>query len=199
MTRCKRCGGENPADARFCIDCGAALVEATTGPTTKLAGVPCPTCGASNPENARFCVVCGRGLAQGAPPKPRPTAPHPSARQSYPRTAAPPTWVPARTAPPRPPRPHVRGGSPGNWVFLIGLFVLLSYGNIWPGVLVLLGISMLLNQLAAGRIDKGLTALLWLGGLALLLSSGMLFPGIFVLLFLHAMLSGWGGPRGWHW
>src|SRR5215211_8738051 len=45
---CERCGGDNPADARFCIDCGAALVNATTGPTTRLTGIDCPACQTHN-------------------------------------------------------------------------------------------------------------------------------------------------------
>ena len=42
---CERCGGESPADARFCIDCGAPLAPASTGATTRLPGMRCPDCG----------------------------------------------------------------------------------------------------------------------------------------------------------
>ena len=206
MTRCERCGGQNPADARFCIDCGASLAAATTGPTTRLAGVACPSCRTSNPENARFCVVCGRGLDGGAAsrphpaparPTPRPTPPPiarpapPVVRQSYPRTSTPPTWVPYRPGmrPIQPARP--RGGNPGNWIFLVGLLVLLTSGNIWPGILIVVGFSMLFNQIARGRPDKGLSALVWLGGLALLFASGTFWPGILVLVFLSMLFGGW--------
>jgi len=34
--RCQRCGGRSPADAAFCIECGAALAPAATGPTYRL-------------------------------------------------------------------------------------------------------------------------------------------------------------------
>ncbi len=47
---CSECDAENPAQARFCMGCGAAL-EAR-----------CPSCGAVAPERARFCTVCGAGL-----------------------------------------------------------------------------------------------------------------------------------------
>ena len=197
MTRCERCGGQNPADARFCIDCGASLAPATTGPTTRLVGMPCPSCGTNNPENARFCVVCGRSLGGGSAARPRPTPPPmmrpapPIARQSYPRTAAPPTWVPYRPGmrPIQPARP--RGGSPGNWIFLVGLVLLLGSGHIWPGILVVMGFSMLFNQIAHGRPEKGLMTLLWLGGLALLFASGTFWPGIMVLVFLSMIFGGW--------
>ena len=47
---CTRCGTENRADARFCMQCGNALA---TG---------CPTCGTINPPAARFCTNCGTPL-----------------------------------------------------------------------------------------------------------------------------------------
>jgi Zn-finger nucleic acid-binding protein/ribosomal protein L40E len=62
----------NPLDARFCINCGASLTAAATGPTTRLDGTVCPNCGAQNPENARFCAVCGQQLAAESVPRSRP-------------------------------------------------------------------------------------------------------------------------------
>lgn len=34
--RCEQCGGSSPADGRFCIECGAELRRAATGPTVLL-------------------------------------------------------------------------------------------------------------------------------------------------------------------
>jgi uncharacterized protein len=84
---CTRCGIDNPADARFCIDCGASLAPATTGPTSRLAGRACPSCHTNNLENARFCAVCGQGLGdESAPVRPTPTRLEP--QQPYARANA---------------------------------------------------------------------------------------------------------------
>src|SRR6266540_1707371 len=128
---CERCGGDNPAEARFCIDCGVALVSATTGPTTRLAGISCPACQTHNPEHARFCVVCGRSLAAGPAPQPqprpqsaRPAAPRAAPRptqQSYPRMATPPSLAPVRPTPPHAPHARPQTQNPAPFIFLIGL------------------------------------------------------------------------------
>jgi class 3 adenylate cyclase len=49
--RCSKCGSDNPANKKFCGDCGAPL---TNG---------CPNCGAENPPGKRFCGDCGTALA----------------------------------------------------------------------------------------------------------------------------------------
>jgi len=185
---CERCGGDNPADARFCIDCGATLVSATTGPTTRLAGNTCPACQTHKSEHARFCVVCGRGLTTGTAPQfqprsqpARPVAPRVAPRptqQSYPRMATPPTLMPARTKPQHAPAARPQGQNPAPFIFLIGLVVLLANGAIWPGILVLIGVSILISQVARGRPDKGMSALFWFGGITLLLATGAFWPGI---------------------
>jgi len=61
--RCPRCSQDNPAGARFCNGCGAALE------------VVCAGCGQPNPPASRFCNGCGQPL--GAP------APAPRAPDSY--------------------------------------------------------------------------------------------------------------------
>ncbi len=55
---CPACGGENPAEKRFCGDCGSALAAV------------CAACGSHNPPDKRFCGDCGTPLAAGAPPLP---------------------------------------------------------------------------------------------------------------------------------
>jgi hypothetical protein len=200
MIRCKVCGDENPADARYCIDCGSALGGAATGPTARLAGVLCSSCRASNSENARFCVVCGQSMVaparqpQPARPTPRPTPARPTAQQSFPRVASPPTYVPYRPQMSAPIRRH--RASPGGMIFVIGLVVLLMNHAIWPGILLLIGLSSLANEAARGRPQKGALTLLWFGGFAFLFATGAYWPGILVLMLLHWMIS---SSRGWHW
>lgn len=52
--RCPQCGQANPADARFCMRCGASLTRR------------CPSCGTLNTLAAQFCVRCGTPLAAAA-------------------------------------------------------------------------------------------------------------------------------------
>src|SRR3954467_13453141 len=58
MAECGNCRGQNPASAKFCESCGAALVTS------------CPACGTSpSHPAARFCLNCGQALT-GAPAAP---------------------------------------------------------------------------------------------------------------------------------
>src|SRR5215210_8611598 len=57
---CSSCGTENPAGARFCMNCGTALERR------------CPSCGTPAPDGARFCMNCGASLTDGAVPASRP-------------------------------------------------------------------------------------------------------------------------------
>jgi len=50
MARCAACSAENPAQAQFCMECGAPLERR------------CPACGATAPARARFCIECGERL-----------------------------------------------------------------------------------------------------------------------------------------
>jgi class 3 adenylate cyclase/tetratricopeptide (TPR) repeat protein len=53
--RCGECSVENPAEARFCMSCGAALEQR------------CGACGAPAAGQARFCMVCGERLETARP------------------------------------------------------------------------------------------------------------------------------------
>ena len=53
--RCPECSHENPAAAKFCMECGAKLENI------------CPQCGAKLPSEAKFCMECGAKLAEAAP------------------------------------------------------------------------------------------------------------------------------------
>src|SRR5437867_12077481 len=58
---CDSCGIRNPAQARFCMSCGAALER------------KCPSCGTPAPPEAKFCMSCGTALESGvAAPAPAP-------------------------------------------------------------------------------------------------------------------------------
>ncbi len=69
---CSSCGHENPARARFCLECGAPLA------------LPCPRCGADLPATAKFCPECGAPAAQGeSVPRP-PARPSPDSDVTFP-------------------------------------------------------------------------------------------------------------------
>src|SRR5918993_3660603 len=68
---CASCGTENPAGARFCMGCGAALERR------------CPSCGTPAPPEARFCMNCGSAL-DGAQPAVTPPAPARAAAAALP-------------------------------------------------------------------------------------------------------------------
>jgi class 3 adenylate cyclase len=62
---CSRCGTENDAGRKFCMECAAPLARL------------CAVCGAANDPRARFCGECASPLAEGAPaaaPSPAPSA-----------------------------------------------------------------------------------------------------------------------------
>jgi len=54
---CPACRHENPAQAKFCLECGAHLV------------VVCSNCGTELPPSAKFCLECGaRATPSGVAP-----------------------------------------------------------------------------------------------------------------------------------
>jgi class 3 adenylate cyclase/tetratricopeptide (TPR) repeat protein len=60
---CGSCGHENPAGAKFCAECGSALLLA------------CPSCGTPHRPGDRFCVECGSALGTAQPKVKAPEAP----------------------------------------------------------------------------------------------------------------------------
>jgi predicted ATPase/class 3 adenylate cyclase len=54
------CGHENPAQAKFCLECGGRL------------GLRCAACNAELPRGAKFCLECGKPLVKAAKPEPQP-------------------------------------------------------------------------------------------------------------------------------
>src|SRR5688500_10928155 len=78
---CSSCSTENPAGARFCMNCGAALERR------------CPSCGEPVPPQARFCMSCGAQIGEGAPSAGR--GPGPATGPAPPPRG---TWRPAAPA-----------------------------------------------------------------------------------------------------
>src|ERR1700720_1184267 len=54
---CQNCSAENPASAKFCIQCATPLQRL------------CPKCGCESPAEARFCAQCAAPLVE-APVRP---------------------------------------------------------------------------------------------------------------------------------
>ena len=52
---CAKCNYDNPADALFCMKCGAKVENL------------CSSCNTVNPAEAKFCRKCGGALVAGAP------------------------------------------------------------------------------------------------------------------------------------
>src|SRR5215469_3410412 len=52
--QCVKCDYDNPADALFCMNCGARIENR------------CASCQTVNPLDANFCKKCGAGLRQAA-------------------------------------------------------------------------------------------------------------------------------------
>src|SRR5579859_7277843 len=47
---CPSCNSENPAAAKFCVECGAAFKSL------------CPKCGSESPPGSKFCAECGTSI-----------------------------------------------------------------------------------------------------------------------------------------
>src|SRR5690348_13848880 len=60
--RCSNCGTENPADRKFCGECGVKFQ------------LRCSQCGKDNVPPFRFCGDCGTPLVDPADVKPAPAA-----------------------------------------------------------------------------------------------------------------------------
>lgn len=81
MPKCNQCGAEVVEGAKFCPNCGAAVVE------QKPVAPRCPQCGQEINPGAAFCPNCGFRLGQGNPapaPAPQPApAPAPQPQPYY--------------------------------------------------------------------------------------------------------------------
>lgn len=59
MVKCQECGALVAQDAKFCKECGKAMVKAGS--------VKCPKCGAANSQDAKFCNECGGPMRAKCP------------------------------------------------------------------------------------------------------------------------------------
>ena len=62
--RCSNCGLSLPDGARFCSQCGAAVVSSSSPAAGRRATKACPVCGHANRANSDFCVQCGTELSE---------------------------------------------------------------------------------------------------------------------------------------
>ena len=62
---CTGCGEVNSADSRYCHACGRGLVPGTASTPSRPAVVSCPRCRASNAAGADFCYSCGLPFDEG--------------------------------------------------------------------------------------------------------------------------------------
>ena len=128
MPYCPQCGIDNPGTARYCDQCGAALVQlpgAAGAPTMPApiaappvaAAVVCSQCGAAAIPGEAFCDNCGAPLSApaSAPSAPAPAPPYSTgvpAQPVYPppQPAAPPSYsggAPQPAAPQQPAPPPI--------------------------------------------------------------------------------------------
>lgn len=171
---CPHCNTTLPDDARFCIECGAA-VRVATGETVRLPGgdastITCPHCKFINPGHARFCVYCGKPV-QGSG----------QARA---------TSVPQ-------PKPARNESELGITLLLIGAALLIPIifrlpPMIWPNILMVLGIAQLIFHFQRGAIAAGMRNAIWLFGLGILfLMPRLFFPGLLLLVGLTFLMESW--------
>jgi hypothetical protein len=190
--RCPSCDADLPDDARFCIECGATLKNASTGPTVHLQreeqGVSvCAACGSANPDHAIFCVRCGQRMGD---PAPRPVPPPPLINGDV--IPAPPA-LPSFSRNTQPAMGRPRDSEMASVAaFMIGLGVLFFFFSrfFWPGILIVIGVSNLVRFVGRGNVTVGVRNVLWLFGLAFLfMMPQAFFPGILVLIGLSAIIE----------
>jgi len=58
-SKCTKCGGVLPENAKFCLECGEKVVVSSAGNT-------CPACGEITPPG-KFCLHCGAQMAKKCP------------------------------------------------------------------------------------------------------------------------------------
>lgn len=191
---CPTCDSELPQDALFCVECGASVIPAATGPTTRIdmpAGPRCAACNTVNPLEAQFCVTCGRTLAPATPVQVAPAL-----GKTQPTIVPPaPTIVVQQPQQPlaskRMKKKHHQHGLEGlaGVIFMIGLAMLFTFHAFWPGILLLIGITAFLTSMGRGQPRVGMQNLIWMAGLMILLSTGAFWPGILILVGISSFFN----------
>ena len=72
---------------------------------------------------------------------------------------------------------------------MLGIMLLVITGNVWPGILVLLGITGAIDELGRGRARAALARAVFLIGTAVLFFSGTIWPGILIVLVIAALIE----------
>ncbi|NOK63148.1 MAG: FHA domain-containing protein [Chloroflexi bacterium AL-W] len=111
MPFCHQCGADNPDSARYCDQCGAALIPASpppapvptpavTGATLVAGPSTCAQCGVSVIPGEAFCDNCGAPLNAPAPPTAQVPEPPSGIGLSPQPTYPPPQPAPVAVPPP---------------------------------------------------------------------------------------------------
>ncbi len=163
---CRTCGDELPEAATFCVACGASILQPTSAGTSR----PTP-------------AATGRTVVLDA-------ARIPITRVSSPAlTPAPAGFGRTRAAGScgrGARRKHALHSFP---LFMLGIMLLVITGNVWPGILVLLGITGAIDELGRGRARAALARAVFLIGTAVLFFSGTIWPGILIVLVIAALIE----------
>lgn len=108
--RCTRCGTGNPANGRFCANCGTPLpgdapapAPVPAPPVAAPAVLACSRCRGANAPHMAFCQYCGAKLGEGAAV--------PGAAQIMPGPAIAAAFGPAGAPAAQPPSPFAAGTS----------------------------------------------------------------------------------------
>ena len=163
----------------------------------------CRTCGDELPEAATFCVACGASLQQHTASgisRPVPAATGrtivlDAARIPVTRVASPVLLAaPAVAGRTRAAGACGRGARRTHALhsfplFMLGIILLVTTGNLWPGILVLLGITGAIDELNQGRVRAALARAVFLIGTAVLFFSGSIWPGILIVLVIAALIE----------
>ncbi|MFX1297944.1 MAG: zinc ribbon domain-containing protein, partial [Promethearchaeota archaeon] len=64
MTKCPKCGSENPTDGIYCIVCGNSIKKVDIEFFSPKKSIICPKCGVINPEKAYYCYDCGSSISE---------------------------------------------------------------------------------------------------------------------------------------
>ncbi len=154
----------------------------------------CPNCARTNPGDARFCIYCAASFQSPVVTSETTPAIGPTTRldsavvPSYTLPSAAPVTAPQMNVQPMAPVRRFNKESIGA-VWLIGLGILFLTRNLFPGILVLIGITAYLNAHADGHNTRGLQPLLFFVGLAVIFSIGFSIPLLLLWLGLTVLIN----------
>lgn len=151
----------------------------------------CPNCGRDIPADSNICPYCGARVLETAtqdrPAMGPTTRLGPDNQLDRPASAAP-SYTPQ---PPVRSRPSFgsRQAVPIGAVWLIGMGILFFTNTIWPGVLLLVGLTSYLSMGNRGRPEQALSPLFFFTGLAVLFYTNWFWPGILILIGIMMLVN----------